>query len=179
MNGSEQPACRRSNLETLLRLLNSQRTEVPLAKLLRLLRLHPPGLEEVREHVRFDPRGYTRNLVGETGCYRALVLCWLPGQLSPIHDHCASACAVLIISGTAAETRYALTSEGLARPTRTLVYGPGAVFGGQDADIHALGNGHEQRAGLITCNIYSPPLTRMNLYEPETAHRVLDVAGHA
>ena len=167
MNGSEQPECPRTNLETLLLLLDSRRTEAHLAELTGLLRSHAPGLDDVGSYCRFDPSGYTRTIVSESPRYRLLVLCWLPGQISPIHDHAGSACAVLVANGTATETRFKLTPEGLARPTKTLVYGPGAVFGGRDADIHALGC-REGDVPLITVHIYSPPLLKMNFYEPQT-----------
>ena len=75
--------------------------------------------------------------------------------------------SVLIVGGTATETRFALTPERLARPTETLVYGPGTVFGGQDGDVHTLGNCHD--TPLISAHIYAPPLLSMGLYEPEAA----------
>ena len=44
-----------------------------LAELLRQLQMHPPGLEEVRGHLRFDLQAYTCNIVGESDLYRLLV----------------------------------------------------------------------------------------------------------
>lgn len=146
-----------------------------LAYLLDLLSAHPPTIGEVTPYVRFSESGYVRTTISENSFFRLLVLCWQPGQISPIHDHAGSTCAVMIMSGTATETRYDLTAEGLARPTGTSVYGPGTIFGGQDGDVHALGNCQDDGNGLISLHIYSPPLVHMNLYTAETptvAHAV-------
>ena len=177
MNHSEQPACPGSNLALLVSSLHWRQTQAPLAALIQLLQWCPPSLEELRQYVRFNEASYTRNLVSENPMYRLLVLCWGPGQISPIHDHFGSTCAVLVVGGTATETRYTLTAEGLARPTGTFVYGPGTVFGGQDADIHALGNCRTDGAGLVTVHVYSPPLVHMNLYDAETPRLALATAG--
>ena len=81
-----------NNLDLLLLWLNGLRAVPTLAELFRQLRLHPPGLDELRGFVRFDDAHYQRVLVSESPLYRALVLCWQPGQCSPIHDHSGSAC---------------------------------------------------------------------------------------
>ena len=177
MNHSEQPACWRSGLAPLIRALDRRQALAPLAELLRLLHSHPPSLKDIGPYIRFDETSYTRNIVSESPLYRLLVLCWRPGQISPIHDHSGSSCAVLIVSGTATETRYELNSEGLARPTGTSVYGPGAMFGGQDSDIHALGNRRSDGTGLISLHIYSPPLMHMNRYSPEFSPLALAAVG--
>lgn len=177
MNHSEQPACPESKVGILAQRLNSLRGQASLAHLSQLLSLYTPTIEDVRAYIRFSETSYTRNIISENPFFRLLVLCWGPGQISPIHDHARSTCAVRIISGTATETRYKLTAEGLTRATGTSVYGPGTVFGGQDTDIHALGNCRKDDSGLITLHVYSPPLLHMNLYKAEFPPLVLAAAG--
>jgi cysteine dioxygenase len=177
MNDFEQPACPQSNLAILRLRLNSLRGKASLTDLEQLLSLYPPSIKDVCPYIRFSDAAYTRNIISENPFFRLLVLCWGPGQISPIHDHAGSTCAVLVVRGTATETRYTLTAEGLARPTDTLVYGPGTVFGGQDTDIHALGNCRHDGAGLVSLHIYSPPLVHMNLYEAETPRLAWAAAG--
>ena len=166
MMRSERPVCSRSNLDFMVSALHKRRTPAPLAVLIQLLQWSPPSLDELRTFIRFDAASYARH-VSENHRHRMLVICWLPGQISPIHDHAGSTCAVLVVSGTATETRYTMTDDRLARPTGRSTYGPGTVFGGQDGDIHALGNSSPSGTGLVTCHIYSPPLVHMNLYKAE------------
>src|SRR4051794_796477 len=128
----EKALCPR-HLDTLRWHLDCMRATASLPELMRLLSAHPLGMEEVRADVRFDKTAYTRNILAESPFFRLMLLCWRPGQISPIHDHAGSTCAVRILQGTAHETRFELTPDGLARPTHTLVYGPDDVFGGQDA----------------------------------------------
>ena len=52
---------------------------------------------------------YTRTIVDKgNGRYNLLILCWGPGQGSPIHDHSNSDCFVKILSGQLKETLFKL-----------------------------------------------------------------------
>jgi cysteine dioxygenase len=99
-----------------------------------------------------------------------LVLCWAPGQFSPIHDHAGSTCAVRVIRGTASETVYQQTEHEVLQQTSHWVAGD--VFGGSDGDIHAVGNFAPDDTPLVTLHVYSPPLTRMSLYSLEDGRLV-------
>jgi len=142
---------------------------IPVAELhrrLRDLRLEPADLAEA---IASDATSYVRTLMHTGPTYEALIMCWLPGQRSPIHDHAGSACAVRVISGSAIETRYSLDADRLAIPTGQSIFASGSVTCSADADIHTLANALPGLAcgePLITLHIYSPVLIASRKYEP-------------
>ena len=121
-------------------------------------------LSDVRDFVQFSPERYRRNLMRAGPAYHALVLCWLNGQRSPIHDHRGSSCGVRVIKGEATETVFEMTEEGHVFPVRTRKAAEGFICATQDLDIHQISNLQSGNAELITLHIYSPPLLVMGQY---------------
>lgn len=121
-------------------------------------------LEDIRPFVQFSPERYRRNLMHAGPAYHALVLCWLNGQRSPIHDHRHSSCGVRVIQGEATETVFQMTEEGHVFPVHTRVAAEGSICATQDLDIHQISNLQPGGTDLITLHIYSPPLLVMGQY---------------
>src|SRR2546421_42096 len=76
---------------------------------------------EIEAFAQFSSERYRRNLMHASPAYHALILCWRSGQVSPIHDHRGSACAVRVISGEATETTFEMTDEGRLFEVRTRI----------------------------------------------------------
>ena len=112
-----------AKLRDFLCALDALTERAPLDELLRWQRDLEVGFEELADWIRFAPTGYQRNLVQEGPLYRMLVLCWAPGQFSPIHDHAGSTCAVRVIRGTATETVYQQTEHEVLSHTSHWVAG--------------------------------------------------------
>lgn len=126
-------------------------------------------LADVLPHTAADRAGYVRMLLRHTPRYEALVMCWLPGQHSPVHDHGGSACAVRVIQGAATETRYALAADGLVDPVAEQVFHAGDVLLAEDPDIHSLGNlpgtgPLRWPVALVTLHVYAPQLAGSTKY---------------
>lgn len=132
-------------------------------------------LADILPHAASDRGSYVRTLVRLTEHYEALVMCWLPGQQSPVHDHGGSACAVKVIQGLASETRYHLASDGFADPVEQHLYHSDEVVCAVDADVHTLGNlpvpGYESQwpVALVTLHIYAPHLKNSRKYVARSA----------
>ena len=120
---------------------------------------------------RFALGSYARNLVCRTETFELLVLCWLPGQASTIHDHAGSLNAIRVHrgeltsrvfapAGAAGGGPMALVREDRVRPGQKLV---GVDRGG----IHQLAD--TSGADLVTVHVYAPALTEINVYALETA----------
>ena len=62
-------------------------------------------LQLLQPHAHFDPtRPYTRNLIHtDHSSYTLLLLCWNPGQSSPIHNHPCDACWMKVLQGAVQE----------------------------------------------------------------------------
>lgn len=125
-------------------------------------------LEDVSDFVKFDDHHYRRNLIQEGPRYHALLLCWKPGQRSPIHDHRGSACGVRVVKGAALETIFERTPEGHVYPTLSQELGEGFVCANSDTDIHQISNLQDSDRPLVTLHIYSPPLHVMGTYSLTT-----------
>jgi cysteine dioxygenase len=111
----------------------------------------------------FDACKYRRNLIRRTPEYEALLLCWQPGQRSPIHDHRGSGCAFRVVEGVVTETLYERTAGDLATPATMRWLPSGTICASRDFDIHEVAN-TECRADLVTLHVYSPPLRDVNLF---------------
>lgn len=121
--------------------------------------------EELRPHVGFKEGTYARHRVFRCDFAELLVLCWRPGQRTPIHDHDGSFGAVRVLRGVMWETLFEM-DEG-----RGLVYKsarewtPGHVTGADVPDIHQLGNPDVSDRDLVTLHLYAPPLTSLNVFK--------------
>ncbi len=130
---------------------------IPLPELLEALAGLDLGRDDLAPAVAFNGRRYRRVSVRSRLHYEALVLCWKPGQASPIHDHAGSSCAVLVVEGRATETCYARSPCGLLVPRRSRWHSAGAVLGCRGRCVHQLANLEPEGRDLITLHVYSPP----------------------
>ncbi len=119
----------------------------------------------------FDSECYRRNRIRRTEAYEMLLICWAPGQESPVHDHRGSICAFQVLEGTCCEQRFERLPDGpegglrAAASPEWLEYERGTVCVSRDADIHRVANRCGER-NLCTLHVYSPPLDGMRSYQP-------------
>ena len=115
----------------------------------------------------FDPVTYRRNRLFRSEFLDILLLCWRPGQRSPIHDHAGSICGVSVLRGESTEIKFTSSGLGMLIPNGSEVNRPGGLMVSSDTDIHVMGNFSGTGEDLVTLHCYSPPLGKMKLYEPE------------
>jgi cysteine dioxygenase len=121
--------------------------------------------ELLADYIHFSDERYSRNLLAYGPQFYALVLCWKPGQASPIHDHKGASCGVRVIAGVATETSFRWRDGRLVEHSVTSM-SAGDVCGSFDDDIHEIRNNGEDN--LVTLHVYSPYLDNINLYDRET-----------
>ncbi len=153
-----------SKLEPLFQYLDALHGRASLADLVRQVDELDIDCDDVAAFIRFNERGYARNLMRSGPWYYALVLCWKNGQRSPIHDHAGSSCAVKVLRGTLTETLFDVAPNGHVKATFSRDVLPGTVIGSEDGDMHQVSNLQAGGADLVTLHIYSPPLLSMNTY---------------
>ena len=123
------------------------------------------GDDELRPYVSFKEGTYARHRVHLGEHAELLVLCWRPGQRTPIHDHAGSFGAVRVLRGVMWETLFGMgDAEGL-RYLSGREWTPGHVTGADVPDIHQLGNPDDSGQDLDTLHLYSPPLASLNVYK--------------
>lgn len=113
---------------------------------------------DLGEYRGFDTCRYARNTVELNDAYELVVICWLPGQMSTIHDHGESNCLYLVVEGEMTEELYgdAAALDENPEPVRTRKFSRGDVTLAAASDVHRIRADGE--CHLITVHVYSPPL---------------------
>lgn len=140
---------------------------------------NPPSLEQINSwlssaqifdsdlepYIGFKEGNYWRHRVCRNDAVEMLVICWRPGQKTPIHDHNGSHGVVRVYKGLMAETIFAFDDEnGLCFDTgRDCPVG--TLTGADVPDIHQLGNPELSGQDLITIHVYAPPLGVLKTYK--------------
>jgi cysteine dioxygenase len=139
----------------------------------------PPTLEELnlwlssveisqldlQPYIGFKEGNYWRHRVCRNEVVEMLVICWRPGQKTPIHDHNGSHGVVRVHQGLMWETIFAFDREkGLCYDTGRECP-TGTVTGAEVPDIHQLGNPEVSGQDLITVHVYSPPIGVLKTYK--------------
>jgi cysteine dioxygenase len=150
-----------ADLMQTLRNLNEAPALEDLGAWMNELRLTP---EDLRPYTSFKPKTYARHLVLRTTHAELLVLCWRPGQRTPIHDHNGSYGTVRVCEGVMWETMFALDAENKLYYQTAREWTGGGVTGADVPDIHQLGNPEVSGKDLITLHLYAPPLGVLNTY---------------
>ena len=102
-----------------------------------------------------------RERVHATGELEVWLLSWLPGQITPIHDHGGAVTVTTVLSGTVFEERFERTSGPLVRPTWTTLRAAGDIDRLDPTAIHRvrpLGN-------VVTLHLYLPICPEGRIYE--------------
>ncbi|HST50528.1 MAG TPA: cysteine dioxygenase family protein [Pyrinomonadaceae bacterium] len=123
------------------------------------------GADELRPHVGFKEGTYARHRVAGGEHAELLVLCWLPGQRTPIHDHDGSFGAVRVLQGVMWETLFGMDERSGLAYKSARDWTMGSVTGAAIPDIHQLGNPDVSGQNLVTLHLYAPPLKSLNVYK--------------
>ncbi len=145
--------------------LSAQQTVPSLPELYELVERTKISANELQPYLGFKAGNYCRHRVMRNEFVEMLVLCWKPGQRTPIHDHNGSHGAVLVHEGILWETTFDYdTNTGLAYKAHRELRG-GGLTGSELPDIHQIGNPDVSGQDLITIHIYAPPLGVLKTYK--------------
>lgn len=161
----EQSSCRRQLFEIFDK-LNQYSHRIPIEVIRREFSQLPLQLNDLHDFVRFNDAAYQRIELFSSEIFKALLLCWKPGQQSPIHNHTGSDCFVKVIQGTASEIVFQLNDRGLMVPTTLNTMKEGNYCDTNEEYAHILGN-YTKADPLVTLHVYTPPLTQMETFSME------------
>lgn len=145
--------------------LNSFASVPTLAELYELVERTNISADEVQPYLGFKAGNYSRHRVMKNEHVEMLVLCWKPGQRTPIHDHNGSHGAVFVQDGILWETIFNYDLETGLNYKSHRELRAGGLTGSEDPDIHQLGNPDVSGQDLITIHIYAPPLGVLKTYK--------------
>ena len=151
------------NLAATIEELTRKAREMRLPDLRRFISNLKPDPGEVTPYLHFTDNRYARNLVHKTADFECLVLCWRPGQRSPIHDHGDSICTVYTVDGVLSADNYRKTACGHIRADYAEDFKPGSVLSIQTTEIHQVSNLQDSQ-DLISLHFYLGPLENSYLY---------------
>lgn len=134
--------------------------------LLELLKSYTTNDAEWSSFALFDPsKNYSRNGIEDFGPNgNLLILVWMPGKSSFIHDHSNAHCCMKVLGGKLKESLYRLPEsqkEGTPVLFRETVLGADEVTYINDSmGIHKISNPTDKIA--ISLHLYTPPYAKLN-----------------
>ena len=110
------------SLAALVEALKTQTAPPSLEQLNAWLENAKVSNDELKPYVAFKAGNYSRHRVFRNDWAEMLILCWQPGQRTPIHDHNGSRGAVLVQKGVVWETTFSFDEEkGLSIQLRSRI----------------------------------------------------------
>jgi cysteine dioxygenase len=139
---------------------------------------------EWEAYAHFDQYRYTRNLVladedyaeaaspsspSDGPKWNLLLLCWGPGQQSPIHDHAGSHCVLKVLSGELMETRYDWPNVNhpmrvVGEDVRSLNQ---AAYMHDKLGLHRISNPSSDKPA-VSLHLYWPPIDICSTFNEST-----------
>lgn len=129
------------------------------------LHLYP---EEFTGYSFWNKDFYTRNCIARSTKYELILLCWEPGQETPIHDHGGEECWVYMLQGHLGETRYRLSDNNEA----ATVVQQSELEEGQfsymndNMGLHSLKNLSNGRS--MSLHLYMNPINECHILDADT-----------
>lgn len=144
------------------------------AKVAGLLERYAAGRSnDWRRFALFEANTYARNLVRRSDLYELIVLCWGPGQCSPIHDHASQRCWMGVLDGRVAESMFHAEagSPTSLRPGTRREFERGQVaFITDDVGWHRIEP--SGGAAAVTLHLYSRPIRECRIFDESTGRPV-------
>lgn len=120
---------------------------------------------ELSAYESWDKQGYSRNCMEKNDRYELLLLCWNPGDRTPIHNHGGQRCWVYQISGEIEEIRFD-TSDSEPKEIYRQTLKPNQLTYIDDAmACHVLANPGDVRS--VSIHVYAAPIENCEIYNSE------------
>lgn len=147
------PTCTDKAFEKLMNSLGKafaqKSSQVDIKTILNNFQCH---LSELNKFIHFNPRRYTRNLVMLDENFSVILICWEPGQESPVHTHSNSCTWMKVLDGTLQQVYY----NQAKKPYKKNVFPKDTVAHcNEHVGMHKMENCGKTRA--ISLHVYSPP----------------------
>ena len=157
------------SLQSLVTLLESLDRAPELGQIYKWLEKAEISNSDLQPYLGFKEGNYWRHRVCRNEFVEMLVLCWRPGQRTPIHDHNGSHGGVKVCQGLLWETTFSYDPVAGLEYKSAREHALGAVTGSDVPDIHQLGNPDVSERDLVTLHVYAPPLGVLHTYKPGSA----------
>lgn len=120
-------------------------------------------LEELTPYTFWSNESYTRNCITRKPNYELILLCWEPGQETPIHCHGGEECWVYIMEGKIEETHYLFNDNKLEVTNSAELKSGEKSFMTDEIGYHKLINNSSKKA--ISLHLYMDPIDNCTVYD--------------
>ena len=108
----------------------------------------------------FSKNNYKKNLIYTNKDYELFLICWMPGQISKIHNHSDNGCIFKILEGKMTEFRY--DTKNLKLIEKIDYNNKITEFISNETAYHKFGN-----LGIVpsvSLHLYSPPQQKIRFF---------------
>lgn len=128
-------------------------------------------LEDIEPFAFWAKEHYTRNCIVRELDYELILLCWEPGQETPVHCHGGEECWVYILDGQIEESHYQFDGNNLKFENKSKLESGEKSFMDDEIGYHRLVNNTNTRAMSLhlymdtidTCTVYDE---KLNIFVP-------------
>lgn len=139
------------------------------------------GFATYRDRLPRIPHAYSRTRLASTPAYEVVAMNWAPKSVSPIHDHGASRCWVVMLEGTLGVENFSCADPSLDGPVELvaaerLVLKPGDLDHRlAPSELHRVTN--PDGAYAYSLQIYAAPLSTYSIVDARTKTRRIVTAA--
>lgn len=135
----------------------------------------------IQKYLFWSPTFYTRNLIYKDDRFEMMAICWEPGQVSRVHNHCEQRCWMTVPVGRLKGQNFAVDeideSRGFCRLRETDTFELAECLAAKvelEEPIHQILNLTEYNDRAVSIHIYSKPFDHCISYCRDT-HTFKDV----
>lgn len=139
------------------------------------LSLNPIDTDSIQKYLFWSPSFYTRNLIYKDERFEMMAICWEPGQVSRVHNHCEQRCWMTVPIGRLKGQNFAVDeideSRGYCKLRETDTFELAECLAAKvelEEPIHQILNLAEYNDRAVSIHIYSKPFDHCISYCRDT-----------
>lgn len=136
---------------------------------------NPIEVDSLSKYLFWSPTFYTRNLIYKDERFEMMAICWEPGQVSRVHNHCEQRCWMTVPVGRLKGQNFAVDeideSRGYCRLRETDTFELSECLAAKvelEQPIHQILNLTEYNDRAVSIHIYSKPFDHCVSYCRDT-----------
>ncbi len=127
-------------------------------------------LEEILPYAHWSDEHYTRNCIIREDNFELILLCWEPGQGTPVHCHGGEECWVYVVQGKIEESHYQFLNNELVFGDKTTMISGEKSFMSDEMGYHKLENNPLIRT--MSLHLYMDPIDDCTIYDKHSGEFV-------
>jgi len=119
---------------------------------------------DFEKYAHWKPDGYCRNCIERTDTYELILICWNPGDETPVHCHAEQRCWVYQVEGKLREVRYKADDSRTLVTCNQMELNAGRLTYMEDSmGYHTLQNHSEEKS--MSLHLYISPIDSCKVFD--------------